>query len=123
MSLVKSYLGIARSDYLSTYSGSDLRTKEQVAFLSSSKNFRTMQSEYSELSNSSQYIQNNAKSVGNIPTTYIVTSHRMAQSEVFCKISTICTVKDSGANDHLIPQSNPGIVIAAIGDVLLKSSR
>ena len=123
ITIIKSNLGLVRSDYLSNYSDSDSRTEEQVALLSSSKNFRTMQSEYSELSNSSLYIQNNAKSVGSIPTTYIVTSHRIAQSREFCAISKICTVQSSGDNDHLIPQNNPNIVILAIDDLMLESSQ
>ena len=118
MTLIKSHLGLVRSDYLSNYSDSDLRTRDQAALLSSSKNFRTMQNEYSELSNSSLYLQNNAKSVGDIPTTYIVTSHRMAQSREFCAISKNCTIQDSGDNDHLIPRSNPDIVTGAINNIL-----
>jgi len=120
--IAKSHLGLMRLDYLLNYSDNDFRTKEQVAFLSSPKNFRTMQSEYSELSNNSLYIQDNAKSVGSTPTRYIVTSHRMIHSREFCAISKNCTVQSSGGNDHLIPQNSPDIVILAIDDLLLKSS-
>ncbi|RYF29403.1 MAG: alpha/beta hydrolase [Chloroflexi bacterium] len=118
LELAKSYFGITRANSIANYTNDDIRTKEQVGFLSSSKNFRTMLREYNALTKSTTIARDEASSLKSLKTKYILTSQRFDRQKKFCNISTSCIAQDSGSNDHLIPQNNPDIVISSIREAL-----
>lgn len=118
LDLAGSYLGITRASNTANYSNNDIRTKEQVAFLSSSKNFRTMLREYGSLTESTTLARDGASSLKSLQTKYILTSHRFDRQKEFCSLSTSCSAQNSGNNDHLIPQNKPDLVVSAVNEAI-----
>ncbi len=118
LNVISSYLGILRAANINSYTEDDFRTKEQVAMLSSPKNFKTMLREYNSLTKSTILARDNASSLHSLRVDYLLTSNRYERKADFCHISNKCTVKSSGSEDHLLPQHNPGLVHSVITEAL-----
>ncbi len=118
LDVISSYFGIIRANNMNSYSKDDFRTKEQLAMLSSSKNFRTMLREYNSLTESTILARDNASSLKSVRVAYLLTSNRYLRKADFCRISHNCTVKNSGSEDHLIPQHNSTLVNSIVTDTL-----
>lgn len=122
LSLLQSYLGGIRRDYMASYTKDNPQTKEQLAFLSNPKNFRTMIREWSQLETEDFYVYEHAASLGSIPVTFLVQKHRLVYSDEFCKLSSSCKVISTGGNDHLVPQNNPTLLASTIKNLGTKSN-
>ncbi|OGL22249.1 hypothetical protein A2707_02875 [Candidatus Saccharibacteria bacterium RIFCSPHIGHO2_01_FULL_45_15] len=118
LDVISSYLGIIRANSMNSYSKDDFRTKEQLAMLSSPKNFRTMLREYNSLTKSTTLVRDNASSFNSLKVDYLLTSNRYIRKADFCHISIKCTVKSSGNEDHLIPQNNPSLIYSVVTEAL-----
>lgn len=118
LDVISSYFGIIRANNMNSYSKDDFRTKEQLAMLSSSKNFRTVLREYNSLTESTILARDNASSLKSVRVAYLLTSNRYLRKADFCRISHNCTVKNSGSEDHLIPQHNSTLVNSIVTDTL-----
>ena len=118
LDVISSYLGIIRANNMNSYSKDDFRTKEQLAMLSSSKNFRTVLREYNSLTKSTTLARDNASTFNSLRVDYLLTSKRYERKADFCHISTKCTVKNSGNEDHLIPQHDPNLIYSVVTEAL-----
>lgn len=122
LSLVKSYLGIIRRDYVNSHTRDNPQKKEQMAFLSNPKNFRTMIREWAQLVTEDFYVYEHARFLDSIPVTFLVQKHRLSYSDEFCKLSNNCKVISTGGSDHLIPQNNPIFLASIIKNLETKSN-